>query len=203
MQDIWARIEVWLKVNAAELFDSLRPGAMEEEIRETEHFLGVSFPEDLKTFYRLHDGQWAWYDRPERYQSNRPPDFGLYGMHQFLSLARVQDEWSVWVDVWNENKWVTLENGETIRSWSEKWIPLTSDGCGDAYLIDLSAVLMGGNVGQIIEYQKCIEEEIVAPSFRAWLETFANDLEAGHYIYDILPGWLCDLRLGIDEYLVE
>ena len=34
---------------------------------------------------------------------------------------------------------------------------------------------------------------IVAPSFRAWLETFAEDLEAGHYAYDGFDQ-LTDLR---------
>ncbi|WP_255409934.1 MULTISPECIES: hypothetical protein [Chroococcidiopsis] len=32
-------------------------------------------------------------------------------------------------------------------------ISRTSDGCGDVYCLDLSAVLIGGKVGQIIEYR--------------------------------------------------
>lgn len=35
---------------------------------------------------------------------------------------------------------------------------------------------------------------IVAPSFKTWLETFADDLEAGHYAYDSTLGQVIDLR---------
>lgn len=196
MQDVWKRIEAWLAVNAAELLATLRPGATEAEIQEVEDFLGVALPEDLKSFYQVHDGQWVWQDKADF----QPKDYALYNMHKFLSLARVQEEWQIWVDVHEdlplEYKWVTLESGETIAAWSDKWIPLTSDGCGDAFFLDLSAILMGGNVGQIIDYEDCIgfADEIVAPSFRVWLETFATDLEAGHYWYDSEIGWLLDLR---------
>ena len=37
--------------------------------------------------------------------------------------------------------------------------------------------------------------EIVAPSFKAWLEAFADDLEAGHYAFDPTVGQVVDLRL--------
>lgn len=63
-------------------------------------------------------------------------------------------------------------------------IPLTSDGCGDGYFLDLSAVLLGGNVGQIIENRKCNGLYPVASRFRVWLEMFVADLEAGRYWYD-------------------
>ena len=38
--------------------------------------------------------------------------------------------------------------------------------------------------------------EIDAPSFKAWLETFADDLEAGHYVYDGFVK-LKDLRIQL------
>jgi len=41
MEDIWKRIAAWLAVNAPELLDSLKPGATEAEIQETESFLLV------------------------------------------------------------------------------------------------------------------------------------------------------------------
>lgn len=196
MQAIWEPIEAWLAVHAADLLDTLRPGATAAEIEEAENFLGVSLPEDVKTSYRIHDGQWAAEDKADLQQWK---DYGLYNMHQLLSLARMKNNWRVWQDV-NENlepkyKWVTLESGKTIATWSDKFIPLSSDGCGDAYFLDLSALLMGGNVGQIIEYHDCDGLYMTAPSFRAWLETFAADLEAGQYWYDIEFGWLLDLRI--------
>ena len=78
--------------------------------------------------------------------------------------------------------------------WNPRWIPLTSNFCGDHHCLDLSASLRGSQ-GQIIEMWHDVDmRPIVAPSFRAWLETFAEDLEAGHYAYDSTLGQLIDLR---------
>lgn len=194
MQDIWKRIEAWLAVHASELLDTLKPGATEVEIQDTENYLGVSLPQDIKAFYQIHDGQWSWEEK-----QLQPKDYSLYDMHQFLPLARLREEWQIWVDVHEntplEEKWVTLESGETVPAWSKQWIPLTADGCGSAYFLDLSAVLMGGNVGQILEYRNCDGFYLTSPSFRAWVETFVADLEAGFYWYDSEMARLLDERI--------
>ena len=56
MKETWDRIEAWLRANASAALGSLRPGASDLEIADTERFLGVTFPNDLRASYRIHDG---------------------------------------------------------------------------------------------------------------------------------------------------
>ncbi|MEA5478111.1 SMI1/KNR4 family protein [Pseudanabaena galeata UHCC 0370] len=61
--------------------------------------------------------------------------------------------------------------------WSSKWIPLTYDGCGNHDCLDL-APAEGGNIGQIISmWHDDPERKILAPSFRDWLQNYAEELE--------------------------
>src|SRR4051794_5295392 len=57
MQTLWGRIEAWLDAHVPGGADILAPGATSEEITDAERFLGVSFPEDVRDSFRLHDGQ--------------------------------------------------------------------------------------------------------------------------------------------------
>ena len=194
MRSLWARIENWLAGNAPEILENLNPGATDQEISSTEDFLGISFPEDVKDYYRIHNGQKSWVDTPDQQQWN----YCLMDMWQLLSLARIQEEWSVWKGLLDSGEfndyYMTLDTGMVSGWWNSKWIPLTSDKSGDHHCLNLSGI-PDGSQGQIIMmWHDDDRRETVAPSFRAWLETFANDLEAGDYAYDPTVGCVVDLR---------
>lgn len=193
MQAIWTRIEDWLANNAPETLRNLNPGATDAEIASTEEFIGISFPDDFKDSYRIHNGQRAYDETPDGQQI----DYCLMDMWQLLSLDRIKDEWSCWKGLLDDGTFddsnITLDNGVETGWWNPLWIPLTSDFCGDHHCLDLS---LGGSEEQIIMMWHDIDtREIVAPSFKAWLEAFADDLEAGHYAFDPTIGQLIDLRL--------
>jgi len=57
MQDIWARIDDWLRGNVPELLTTLQPGATEAQIRDLEEHLSIQLPEDVKASHRIHYGQ--------------------------------------------------------------------------------------------------------------------------------------------------
>ncbi len=78
MESAWARIERWLAESAPEVLDSLQPGATDEQISNTEAALGVTFPEDVRASYRIHDGQ-------------SPHGPGFVDAWEFLSPSRVLD----------------------------------------------------------------------------------------------------------------
>ena len=173
MRDIWQRIERWLEVNAPQVLDMLQHGASEEEIRETEKFLSVEFPDDVKDSYRLHNGQSG---------GNGGSINGL----EFLSLGRMREEWAIWKDllVSGDFEGYETEPDKKVRAdwWNPKWIPLTSDWGGNHECLDL-APTEEGDVGQIITmWHDGGERQVLADSFRSWLEQFANDLEAGKYV---------------------
>jgi cell wall assembly regulator SMI1 len=170
MRDIWQRVEKWLRVNAPQVLGTLQSGASEEEIRRTEKFLSVEFPDDVKDSYRIHNGQ-------------SRGNVGFINGIEFLSLARVRDEWMNWKDLLDSGifeGWESEpENKVKADWWNPKWIPLTSDWGGNHECLDL-APTEEGDVGQIISmWHDDAERQVKAGSFRGWLEQFANDLEAG------------------------
>ena len=115
MQLIWTRIENWLADNAPEILENLNPGATEEEIKRTEEFLGISFPEDVKDSDRIHNGQKPYVDTPDGQQWK---DYCLIDMWQLLSLDRIKHEWSIWKELLDTgglgDNYMTLENGEVL-----------------------------------------------------------------------------------------
>jgi cell wall assembly regulator SMI1 len=184
MEEIWTRIDAWLKVNAPKVFNTLQPGASDSQIQAAESILAIQFPEDVKASYRIHNGQQTIYD------------YGLIPEAQeFLSLERIQAEWAVWKELLNQGQLVGKgEPDPGIKSdwWNLRWIPLTSDYCGNHYCLDLDPAERG-NVGQIITMvHDDSYRELLAPSFRSWLENYAAKLESGEYVfsekYSAFPG---------------
>ena len=115
MQIIWTRIENWLTDNAPEILENLNSGATEEEIKRTEEFLGVSFPEDVKDSYRIHNGQKSCFDTPDRQQW----DYCLIDYWHLLSLDRIKNDWGVWKELSDTGRladiYTTLDNGEVCE----------------------------------------------------------------------------------------
>lgn len=183
MDQIWERIEAWLRANAPELAAALNPPASAEQIAATERALGIQFPADVRATYFRHDGQ----DR------DAP---GLLDGWEWLSLERIQEEWQVWKGLLDGGDFANIQSegdGQNVRQdwWHPAWIPLTYNGSGDHDCLDL-APGQCGLLGQIIRmYHDEGSRPVVARSFSAWLARFAADLEAGEYILSEEYGGLC------------
>jgi cell wall assembly regulator SMI1 len=173
MKEIWNRIENWLRDNAPEILADLEPGASDTEIKEAEEYLKVSFPEHMKASLKIHNGQ------------KGESSFLIDGW-QLLPLEKIMEEWDAWADL------IEMGDFEGIRSyskgqikndwWNPKWIPLTFSGEGDHYCLDLDPD-QGGKAGQIIiTWHDMPNRDLVADSYKEWLEQFAADLEADKYI---------------------
>jgi cell wall assembly regulator SMI1 len=179
MKEVWSRIENWIRANSPQVLEVLQPGASDAEIQALEAFLSIQFPDDVKNLYRLCNGQSKY-------------GFGVLNGREFLSLQRIKDEWSVWKDLLDAGTFEDKNGrdqgsdpGIGIRNvwWSAQWIPLTYDGGGNHDCLDLNPA-EGGNWGQIITmWHDDGERKIIAPSFRAWLEHFAEGLESGQYLF--------------------
>ncbi len=181
MEAIWSRIEAWLAGNAPDLLGSLNGGATSQEIQETDAFLGVELPADFKASARIHDGQ-------SEHSAGLIDGWGL------LSLERIRDEWSVWKDLLDGGVFdgIAGEPEGPIANdwWNPKWIPVTYSGAGDHHCLDLSPPA-GGSAGQIIVmWHDDPARPLIARSFRTWLQTFADALEAGRYVYSKEDGAL-------------
>lgn len=174
MRDIWDRIHQGLLVHAPEIVSLLQPGALVEEIRNTEAILGVAFPQDVRESYQIHNGM-------SRLQSFR------YDWPEFYSLREIVIQWDCWKNL--------LESGEFFEEkstpkgpiktdwWNIKWIPLWGNRGGDHCCLDLDPP-PEGQLGQMITmWHEIGAEEVLAPSFKDLLASFADQLNAGAYTF--------------------
>jgi cell wall assembly regulator SMI1 len=206
IQDIWERIETWLRNNAPELLNNLNSGATINEIARVEGVVGVSFPEDFRLSLSIHNGQ-----------KNSSPRF-FYGNCKLLSLSHIEEIWRKGVADFtgdkprfptyyhrnselrdrnkakrilgdytvsgfylNDNEKDMLVNG-TIQAlnWHPQWIPIAVDDNDDPYFIDL-APPNEGTKGQIIHRFDIEQVYWINSSFTDYLSKFVNDLEASNY----------------------
>lgn len=189
MQDIWIEIEDWLRVNAPEMLAVLQAGASDAEISELEDFLSMQLPEDVKSSYRIHNGQSGF-------------EYGLINGREFLSLERIKDEWLIWKELFDSGNFQTEEGQEQVSEaapgirnlwWSPKWLPLTYDGSGNHDCLDLDPT-EGGTVGQIITmWHDAPQREVLALSFRGWLKQYAEDLVSGRLIFSEAEGGIVNV----------
>jgi len=139
-----------------------------------------TLPPELTEHFRIHDGE----DEDEAW---------LLGSHSLLPLSAVVTYWR--------------HEGELLASgaygeecpvdemppqlapvlWSSKWIPFAYDGSGGYLHVDVSPGA-AGTIGQVIQTTSDGEYRYVAPSLRAFFETFVLHLEAG--AFEVFDGGL-------------
>jgi len=174
MHNIWDRFENWLTHHASHLVEDLNPPASKEAIEKVESTLGVPLPRIYVEFLSIHNGQ----DQDAEY---------LIYMEELLSTERIVDEWTVWKDLLDggDFRGIESEPAQGIKNdwWNVKWIPITYDGAGNHYCIDLDPA-EGGKKGQIIRmWHDTPERELIALSFEEWISTYVDMLEKGVYTY--------------------
>lgn len=171
MQEFWQKIESWLTENYPKGLKKLNKGASDALLQKTEKRLSVTFLEDLREFYKIHNGT--------------KEDLGL--LDGLLSLEEIQEQWEIWKDLTDEGTFDEYKSEPQmgIRDdwWNPGWIPITHDGGGNHICLDMNPA-DGGRVGQMITmWHDSSERELVADSFRQWVEEYAAALEAGEYVY--------------------
>jgi cell wall assembly regulator SMI1 len=155
MKAIWKRIHAWLDTNTPEGYGQLCPGARAEAIQEAENSMGLKLPRDVKASYRIHDGQ-----------DNEP---GLIGGEGWclLSLQEMVKQW---------------------RRWSQAdprdahYVPVAWGGTGDYVFLDLRPDAEEPGC-LMVQRRDSADPDPVAPSFRFWLEHFADKLDDGEFAY--------------------
>jgi cell wall assembly regulator SMI1 len=150
-----ARIEAKAKKGGV----TLRKGASEKAIAKAEKALGLALPDEVKAFYRRHDGS---------------DDDGAVDGRELLSLERMVSEWTIWKDLLDEGTFEDNDHGEPGRGvqkrwWIPEWVPVTYDYSGNHHVIDL-APAKGGTHGQVLSFwHDEASREVEAKSFLAWL----------------------------------
>lgn len=174
MRDLWDRIERLLQTHNPRLLAKLAPGADEASLDALEAKVGVTLPDDFRASYRIHNGSGEWPIEP-------------YG--ELLSLAGIAEKWDFWRAMSEGDGFEGMEafpEGpiRTDAWFNARWLPLTDNQSNCHRCLDLNPA-PGGSVGQVITFLRDDgAAHIVAPSFRAYLEAFADTLAAGHLEFE-------------------
>jgi len=155
MKAIWNRIHVWLEANAPEGYGHLRPGASAKAIQTAEETMGLKLPDDVKASLRVHDGQ-----------ANEPGLIGGEGWF-LMSLEEMVEQWQRW---------------SRADPRDAGCVPVAWVGTGDYIFLDLDP--KSDQTGRLmVQRRDTIGSNPMAPSFRSWLEDFADMLEDGEFAY--------------------
>ena len=183
MENVWARLEAWLDEHLPDGLHSLRPGVSLADLERTEAHLGAPLPGDVRASYLRHDGQ-----------DDAGPELTPHG--RLLPLGEVVDTWALWTELLRGGDFEgnAVEADEEVQPvwWHPGWIPVTSNGAGDALCVD-TAPTSRGTGGQVIEvWHADPDRPLENSSFRQYLTDLAGGLERGVIAYDPEMHRLCE-----------
>jgi cell wall assembly regulator SMI1 len=181
MQMIWKRIEAGFEIiHATALWNDFRPGATDAEIQDTEGFLGITFPDEVKASYHVHNGS-------NGKKSMGDPDQNIYQLYSSLEMMsdwqqemdlqrqidqraelnrqerrkmrrQQRENWMDEDDLWDAEEETFFGFDQRVRCnpsdrgwwWHPRWIPLLRSDSGVRLCLDL-APGPAGRIGQIIQ----------------------------------------------------
>jgi cell wall assembly regulator SMI1 len=173
MEEIWINITRLINQLAPQLVEELNSGASDNNIERLEEALGL-FPEQLVQSLRIHDGQ-------------------LYGIYPLMTPWRLCMHEEIIKNTQRLREqfpYEDFEEGQEARGpvksdvWNQSWVPFASDDMGNYLCIDLDPPDEGHQEQVILWASDPPYVEVIAPSYRVWLEQFANDLKSGKYKWD-------------------
>jgi len=140
-------------------------GVTRAKIKELETLIGAKLPVDFVSFYKVTDGI-------ERFDI-------FVEDEELLSFEGIMSEWKIWKDLYDKNTFIDRKTqpAKGIRTdwWHPLWLPITYDGYGNHYCLDL-APAEGGTYGQIIKmWHDDTERPLIAKSFVEWITVCINE----------------------------
>ena len=155
----WERIERWVAANAPLLVGLLRPPATDEAIAATEAALGGRLPPSVRVSYRCHDGE-------------VPESDGILNIFRLLPLAEIIEKRAEMLDIVADFQELEYDGSMIPILW----------GNGEFLYVDLSAE---GEESALYQWwHEDPKRTVVAPSFAAYLASFADDVERGLYHHE-------------------
>jgi cell wall assembly regulator SMI1 len=187
----WKFIEDWFAREVPQFLPFLNAGATEEQIHAAERILGVTFPEDVRISYTIHNGETP---QPGVILNGS----GIFESDAFFSLEAMVEDWRMWNKLLSEG---TFEHSEAVGYdgvksdwWNPAWIPITHSAAGHYQCLDFDPA-PGGYVGQIMSfYCNEVERGRDFDSFVEMLEDFVAKLEDEEIIYSEEYGCLAHIH---------
>nr|WP_240492508.1 SMI1/KNR4 family protein [Bacillus badius] len=121
---------------------NLQPGASDEDFQLIEKTLGMTLPEEVKSLYRVYNGQ-VW-------------ELGTNPFVRNLTLSptsEVIDNWCFLQEEFDPDDGLELEIEKELKPflWNSKWIPIAANGGGDYLCIDTDPS-DAGTAGQVLYF---------------------------------------------------
>ncbi|MCL1695969.1 SMI1/KNR4 family protein [Lysinibacillus sp. BPa_S21] len=155
-----------LEVNGREALN-LQPGATAEEFQLIETTLGITLPDEMKSFYRIFNGQdWS-------------PGVQPFVRNLTLSpISEIIENWKFLQEEFDPDDLLPdIEYGEEVKPtlWNKKWIPIAENGGGDYLCVDTDPTEKGV-VGQVLYFwHDWGDRTIDAKSLFEFIETCLNE----------------------------
>lgn len=172
MREVWERVRRALDTHAPGLSKTLRRGADEAALGAAEAALGVTLPDEVRESMRIHDGTSYYIVDGWEFE----PVDRIVSLHAMF--CEFVDDGTITL---GDSNWVRTHGPVRPQKWNRRWISIASDGNGDHLALDLDPP-PDGTLGQVIRIDRDVRDVyVIAPSLRAMLEGFADDLEQGRY----------------------
>jgi len=171
MDDIWSRFDEQFK-KIGDTFDELNSGVSEADIESAEKELGLLLPKDLKDSYLIHNGQkgilflLGW---------------RLWPLEEILKNAQQRRKE-------NKKSLKVYDSSDRIKDCvnNNLWISFADNGGNGMLAIDLDPGDKGV-IGQVIALYED-GTELVADSYREFMEATLRDIESGKLQWDVDGG---------------
>lgn len=170
MRNLWQRVERFLQTHSPDTAATLAPATSDQEIAALEEAIGLTLPRTFRESLKVHNGQ----DDPTHSRA-----FTSEGL--LLSTAAIAERWKMLTEI---------DEGERSRGrpgygqwWKTTCIPFT-DAEGNMLCIDIDPGL-NDRAGEVVCHVHDGEiERGIAASYRGWLSSLVDRLEAGHFQID-------------------
>jgi cell wall assembly regulator SMI1 len=183
---IWRRIYNRLVVRVPKQLLALR-GVSERQICQAEKEFGHRLPNDVRDFYKIHNGLPGLELYPDVNIGYLLPLVAPKKRSPTLGSRCVVEKWRL-LDKANqttliEQHWIKPRGPILKVQWTPDWIPLFDNTQGDYLFLDMNPPKRG-KPGQLIDWSRDSGPwRVFARSFRIFLERLANDLERDRYLF--------------------
>ena len=156
-----------------------KDGLTDAKLNVIEQKTGLTLPNDFKELYKLYNGQ--------DYNGNCLFDYFLLN-----SFDDIMNTWETFKSLEEqfENDGIKSDPEIGIKDkWcNSKWLPFANTADGHSICIDYDPDETG-TIGQVITYWYNSEERnLIAKSFKEFIETYLRNIQDGTYIFDVDGG---------------
>ena len=196
MENLSTALASWVEFHrqiGVDLEALLLPGASEAQIVEVEDSLGHDLPAELKSLYRIANGQVDLWNKPELISElgDVKRVAAMFGHFRFLTLQEALAEHREQLVLHEEDDafepWgLRPDDAITPVDWRPEWFAFAAAEAGNGYAVDV-APPEGGAVGQIIQVGPDFERHLIASSLSELMSQAAARIplnQAGRFAED-------------------